>query len=66
MTLSNILLTVLEFSVGGFIIWGFWNEEKLIKFEDKIFAKLGIKVKRRHNAKITQFKATGSCNKRCI
>ena len=32
-----ILQTVLEFSVAGFIIWGLFNEQKLIKFEDRIF-----------------------------
>ena len=32
-----ILQTVLEFSVAGFIIWGLFNVQKLIKFEDRIF-----------------------------
>ena len=27
-----ILQTVVEFSVAGFIIWGLFNEKKLIKF----------------------------------
>ncbi len=32
-----ILQTVIEFSIAGFIIWGLFNEKKLIRFEDRIF-----------------------------
>ncbi len=66
MTLSNILLTLFEISFGGLIIWGFWHEEKVIKFEDKILAKLGFKINRKHSAKITQFKPGRSQRKNCI
>ena len=31
-----ILQTVFEFAVAGFIIWGLFNEKKLIKFEDRV------------------------------
>lgn len=50
------LLTILEVALGIFFIWGFWNEEKLADFEDKIFAKMGIQRRKKHTAKITQFK----------
>lgn len=39
--------TILEFAVAGFIIWGLFNEKKLIKFEDRIAAR----VKRKFAAK---------------
>ena len=31
-----ILQTAIEFSVAGFIIWGLFNEKKLIRFEDRV------------------------------
>lgn len=31
-----ILQTVLEFSVAAFIIWGLFNESRLVRFEDRI------------------------------
>ncbi len=31
--------TLIEFAVAGFIIWGLFNESKLVEFEDKIAAK---------------------------
>ena len=31
--------TLIEFAVAGFIIWGLFNESKLVDFEDKIAAK---------------------------
>ena len=30
--------TLIEFAVAGFIIWGLFNESKLVDFEDKIAA----------------------------
>ena len=35
-----ILQTVIEFAIAGFIIWGLFNENKLVDFEDKIIAKI--------------------------
>lgn len=35
-----ILTTVIQFAVAAFIIWGLFNEKKLIRFEDKLIAKL--------------------------
>ena len=40
-----MLHTVLEIAVATFIIWGLFNEKTLIKFEDKIIAKLKKKFK---------------------
>lgn len=66
MSLSAILITIIEFSVGGFIIWGFWNEEKVIKFEDRLLRHLGFNVKKRSSAKITRFDPNYSKNKHCV
>ena len=66
MSLSAILITIAEFAVGGFIIWGFWNEEKVIKFEDRLLRRLGFNVKKRHSAKITRFNPNYGKNKHCV
>lgn len=66
MSLSAILITLIEFAVGGFIIWGFWNEEKVIKFEDRLLRRLGFNVKKRHSAKITRFESGYRKNKHCV
>ncbi|MBQ5764651.1 MAG: hypothetical protein IIW03_00745 [Clostridia bacterium] len=68
MSLSFTLLTIAEVLVGLFLIWGFWNEQKVVEFEDKIFAKLGITRRHKKTAKITQFTTNGTtpCNKHCI
>lgn len=46
-----IIQTILEFSVAGFIIWGLFNESKLVDFEDKIILKIKNKIaqKKRSN-----------------
>ncbi len=40
MVFTNVLLTVAEFAAGGFIIWGFFNEEKFVRFERRIAARI--------------------------
>ena len=40
-----ILQTIIEFAVAGFIIWGLFNEKKLVKFEDKIIDAVKRRVK---------------------
>lgn len=35
-----ILATVFEILIGGFVIWGLFNEDKFIRFEDKLKSKL--------------------------
>ncbi len=44
-----ILQTVFEFLVAGFIIWGLFNENKLIKFEDRVID--SVKIHLNKNAK---------------
>ena len=44
-----ILKTVLEFAVAAFIIWGIFNEQKMVRFEDRIAAR--IKARRKTSAK---------------
>ena len=63
MTTTFSLITILEVALGVFFIWGFWNEEKLADFEDKIFAKLGIRRRKKHTAKITKFTNGNSVNR---
>lgn len=40
-----ILQTIIEFAVAGFIIWGLFNEKKLVKFEDRIIDAIKRRVK---------------------
>lgn len=35
-----MIISVVEVLVAAFIIWGLFNEEKFVKFEEKIFSKL--------------------------
>ncbi len=47
-----ILQTVLEFSVAAFIIWGLFNESRLVRFEDRIADFVKRRVRRsyaKHN-----------------
>ena len=39
MSTPYLIQTICEISVASFIIWGLFNEQKLIDFEDKIIAK---------------------------
>lgn len=49
MALKFAIQTVFEIAVVVLIIYGFWHEDKLIAFEDKVIAK--IRAKRSgHNA----------------
>ena len=43
-----ILQTILEVAVAVFIIWGLFNEKKLIKFEDRIADFIKRKVSSSH------------------
>lgn len=66
MSLSAILITLAEVAFGGLIIWGFWNEEKVVALEDRILAKMGFKIKSGRTAKITRFDPSCRSNKHCI
>lgn len=39
MSASFLIQTICEIVVAAFIIWGLFNEQKLIDFEDKLIAK---------------------------
>lgn len=66
MAITDIIITALEVAFGGFIIWGFWNEEKVVEFEDRILSKMGFKVKKSRCAKITKFENSNRQSKGCI
>ncbi len=40
-----MLQTILEIAVATFIIWGLFNEKTLVKFEDRIIARIKRKIK---------------------
>ncbi len=46
MSLSYTLSTIIEIAVGGFIIWGFFNEGKIAAFEQKLFKKIKARFAR--------------------
>lgn len=69
MSLSFSLLTLAEVAAGLFLIWGFWHEDKVVAFENKILARLGIKRRHHRTAKITPFHSADGCTghkKSCI
>ena len=39
MSASFLIQTICEILVAAFIIWGLFNEQKLINFEDKLIEK---------------------------
>ena len=39
MSTPHLIQTIFEISVASFIVWGLFNEQKLIDFEDKLIAK---------------------------
>lgn len=65
MTFTNVLWTIIEFAAGGFIIWGFFNEEKFVRFERRLFARLRRKAAKRSARSCTYSVIVGnsSCNK---
>lgn len=40
MNIGFVISTLFEIALGSFIIWGYFNEQKLVAFEDKLFLKL--------------------------
>lgn len=40
MNLTFLFSTFFEIALGGFIIWGIFNEQKLVDFEDRMFGKI--------------------------
>lgn len=62
MTFTNVLWTIIEFAAGGFIIWGFFNEEKFVRFERRLFARLRRKSAKR-SCTYSVIVGNNSCNK---
>ncbi len=58
MTLGMFIQTFLEVAAVGFIIWGLFNEKKLVAFEDRIKAAV-----RRRRLKVSN--EDMPCNKHC-
>jgi hypothetical protein len=45
----SIFITVLQIAVAAFIIWGLFNESKLVDFEDWLIAKIKARVKHKNH-----------------
>lgn len=60
-----ILQTVIEFAIAGFIIWGLFNENKLVDFEDKIIEKIKRRVRASRRANIYTRESSVRDNKNC-
>ncbi len=58
MTLGMFIQTLLEIGAVGFIIWGLFNERKLVRFEEKLKAAF-----RRRRLKVSS--DNRPCNKHC-
>lgn len=58
MTFLFTVQTILEVLAVGFVIWGFFNEQKLVRFEEKIKCYF-----KRRNFKIVN--SDNRCNKHC-
>lgn len=41
-----VLQTIFEIVLAGFVFWGIFNEDKFIKFEERLVAKLRNKKER--------------------
>lgn len=50
MTLAFVVQTVIEMAGISLLLYGFWHEDKLIAFEDKIKSK--VKEKRNRSGRI--------------
>jgi hypothetical protein len=47
----KILATLL---FGGFIVWGYWHEDKFVEFEDLLIRAIRVYFKRRRQRKLAQ------------
>ena len=57
--------TVIEFAIAGFIIWGLFNESKLVDFEDKIIFKIKRKIRASKKANVYHREAPINNSKNC-
>ena len=46
MTIGFILRTIAEVAVVAFLIWGFWHEDKFIRFEDRLARIVVVNIRR--------------------
>lgn len=46
MTIGFILHTIAEVAVVAFLIWGFWHEDKFIRFEDRLARIVVVNIRR--------------------
>ena len=60
-----LLQTVIEFAIAGFIIWGLFNESKLVCFEDKIIDKIKKRFHASRKTNIYTREASTHNNKNC-
>lgn len=58
MSTLHFFQTILEIAAIGFIIWGYFNQDKLISFENRIKAFV-----RRRKLKLSQ--GVNDCNSHC-
>lgn len=66
MSFLHTLLTIAEFAVGGFIIWGFFNEDKFVRFERRLAARIARRFGRKCAARPCSYNiivGNGNCNK---
>ena len=58
MSFIHLLQTIFEFALVSFIVWGVFHEDKLIKFEKRIFAHF-----RRRKLKVVKSTPPSLCQK---
>ena len=46
MTIGFILRTIAEVALVAFLIWGFWHEDKFIRFEDRLARIVVVNIRR--------------------
>lgn len=65
--IKMLLATILEILVAGFIIYGLFNEDTLVDFEDRIvaFIKRKIRNKRRKNIKQCRYSKANADHCHC-
>lgn len=59
MSLLYTLSTIIEIAVGGFIIWGLFNEGKIADFEQKGFKKVKARLSKQQSS-VVSIKTSGS------
>lgn len=55
MSTLHLIQTICEILVAAFIIWGLFNEQKLVDFEDKIIAKWKARKSKKFEPHYTEY-----------